>query len=281
MPRIGNWPMAINSFDQLVQLEERDIRLDCAALQLARDAYPHVDVIGYCQQLDEIARTVADVRPGLSAPLRYEALRDVLVGHYDFRGNRDDYYSPDNSYLNRVVDSRRGLPITLSLIWIEVARRLKWPVGGVGLPGHFVLRLDDPERFIIADPFHEGRSLSLEDCQQVVKKQSEGKSKFSQELLKAIGTRAILARLLNNLRNVYQQNGNLLRLREVLQHCYALDPSDATMLFELALVHQRLGDFDRARFLLAGCQSGVDDESAAMVVRNAQLRLAMFIGSRN
>lgn len=281
VPRIGNWPMSIHPFDQLVQLDETDIRLDCAALQLARDAYPHLDVVGYCQQLDDIARTVADVRPGLSAPLRYEAMHEVLVGHYGFRGNRENYYSPDNSYLNRVVDARRGLPITLSLLWIEVARRLKWPVGGIGLPGHFVLRLDDPERFIVADPYHDGRSLSLDDCQQIVKRHSEGKAVFSNDLLKPIGTRAILARVLNNLRTVYQANGNLLRLRDVVQRCYALAPDDTALLFELALIHQRLGDYDRARFLLSGCEGGVDDESEAAIVRNAQLRLTLFLGSEN
>lgn len=281
MPRIGNWPMSIHAFDQLMQLDEDDIRLDCAALQLARDAYPHLDVLGYCQQLDEVARTVADVRPGLSAPLRYEAMHEVLVGHYGFRGNRENYYNPDNSYLNRVLDCKRGLPITLSLVWIEVARRLKWPAGGVGLPGHFVLRLDDPERFIVADPYHDGRSLSLDDCQQIVKRHSEGKATFSNELLKPIGTRAILARVLNNLRSVYQAEGNLLRLRDVTQRCFALDRENTGLLYELALIHMRLGNFDQARLLLDGCQAGIDDEDQANLVLNTRVRMNLLIGSDN
>ncbi|MBI3759954.1 MAG: hypothetical protein HY269_09415 [Deltaproteobacteria bacterium] len=273
--------MKIHPFDQLVQLEDDDIRLDCAALQIARDAYPHRDLIGYCQQLDEVARTVADVRPGLSAPLRYEAMHEVLVGHYGFRGNRENYYTPDNSYLNRVLDEKLGLPITLSLVWIEVARRLKWPVGGVGLPGHFVLRLDDPERFIVADPYHDGRSLSLDDCQQIVKRHSEGKAVFSNELLKPIGTRAILARVLNNLRTIYQSDGNLLRLRDVVQRCFALDPENTGLLYELALIYLRLGDFDQARLLLSGCQAATEDEDQAIIVHNTRLRMNLLIGSDN
>ena len=95
-------------------------------------------------------------RPGLTAILRYQAMRDVLVNEHNFHGNQDDYYDPQNSYLNRVLDRRLGAPVSLATIWVEVARRLKWPVHGVALPGHFLVRFDDPERFVLADPFAEG-----------------------------------------------------------------------------------------------------------------------------
>ena len=100
--------MTNHPFDLLIELNTRYIRLDCAALHLARDVYPDLVLTSYLDRLDEIADSVAELRPGLSAPLRYEAMRQVIVDEYGLRGNENDYYDPENSYLNRVLD-RRGL----------------------------------------------------------------------------------------------------------------------------------------------------------------------------
>ena len=156
--------MSRHPFDLLMTLEDEQIRLDCAALHLARDAYPDLDLRIWLDRLDELAAEVSELRPGLSAPLRYRAMREILVERHSFRGNVTEYDDPQNSYLNRVLERRLGLPITLAVIWIEVGRRLKWPVAGVGLPGHFLVRFDDPDRFVMVDVFNEGRSLALEDC---------------------------------------------------------------------------------------------------------------------
>jgi len=238
--------MARHPFDELMELDTADIRLDCAALHLSRDAYPHLDMVAYLRQLDELAGRVADQRPGLAAPLRYQALRDVLVEREDFRGDADDYYNPENSYLNRVLDRRRGIPISLSCVWLEVARRLKWPVRGVGFPGHFLIRFDDPERFVIVDPFRDGRTLSLEDCRRLLNEQFEGKVPFSESLLAPIDTRAILGRALNNLRSVHLRQRNWERLETVLLRLIAVEPNNPRHVQELAAVLYQRGELRAA-----------------------------------
>jgi regulator of sirC expression with transglutaminase-like and TPR domain len=225
-----------------MELHAAQIRLDCAALHLARDAYPGINIHRYLDVLDDLAREVAALQPGLAATLRYEALRQVLVEQYGLNGNERDYYNPHNSYLSHVLDSRRGIPISLSIVWLEVARRLKWPAGGVALPGQFVVRLDDPERFVLVDPFHGGRTLTLDECESLVEQGFDGKVPFSMEYLKPVSTRSILLRLLHNLQNIYLTLNNLPRVAEILLRLSAIEPANGRYLQELAAVCCRRGD---------------------------------------
>lgn len=234
--------MCDHPFDLLMELETDQIRLDCAALHLARDVYPTTSLARHLEQLDELARETAALRPGLSANLRYEALREVLVAEHGLRGNDQDYYHPDNSYLNRVLETGRGMPISLSIVWLEVARRLKWPVAGVALPGHFIVRIDDPERFVLADPFYEGRSLSLEDCESLVEQAFDGKLPFKREYLKPVDARSILLRLLKNLQNFYLTVNDLAQVANILRRMRAVEPANGRHLQDLAAVCCRRGD---------------------------------------
>jgi regulator of sirC expression with transglutaminase-like and TPR domain len=225
-----------------MELKTDHIHLDCAALHLARDAHPALNIHRYLDLLDGLAAEVAALRPGLEATVRYEVLRQVLVHNHGLKGNQRDYYHPDNSYLNRVLDTRRGIPISLSIIWLEVARRLKWPVGGVALPGHFLVRLDDPERFVLVDPFHGGRTLSLGDCQNLVEQGYDGKVPFTTDYLRPVNTRNILLRLLNNLRNIFLTLNDLPRVAEIIQRMSAVEPTNGRYMQELAAVCCRRGD---------------------------------------
>lgn len=221
-------------FDLLMELHTADIRLDCAALHLTRDVYPHVNVCAYLRQLDDLADEVAAERPGLSANLRYEAMRRVLVDRHELHGNEDDYYDPDNSFLNRVLERGLGVPISLSVVWMEVARRLKWPVTGLGLPGHFVIRFDDHERFVLVDPFYGGRTLRIDDCRRLLDHNYDGKVAFSSKFLLPVDTRTVLARMLNNLRNIYIANQDWPRVADTLARLAAVEPENDDHLHELA-----------------------------------------------
>jgi regulator of sirC expression with transglutaminase-like and TPR domain len=234
--------MSRHPFDLLMELGTEQIRLDCAALHLARDAHPGINLRRYLEKLDAMADAAAALRAGLAANLRYEALRKVLVEYYGLTGVRQDYYHPDNSYLNCVLDSGAGSPISLSIVWIEVARRLKWPVSGVALPGHFIVRFDDPERFVLADPFNDGESLSLDDCQDLVERAFDGKIPFSIEYLKPVDTRGVLLRLLKNLRNIYLTSNDLPRVAGILRRMAAVEPGNGQHLQDLAAVCCRQGD---------------------------------------
>jgi len=234
--------MSPHPFDIAMRLNTWDIRLDCAALHLARDAYPHVPITAYLSRLDQLADEVAQTRPGLSAVLRYRAMREVLVERHGLRGNYDDYYDPDNSYLNRVLDRRLGIPISLSIVWLAVAQRLKWPVYGVGLPGHFLVRFDDEERFVLADPFGEGRSLTIEDCRRILDHHFEGRLRFSPSYLLPVDARAVLARMLNNLRDIYVASQNWPRACAVVRRLLAVEPNEGRHFQDLAGLLCRLGD---------------------------------------
>jgi len=229
-------------FDSLMELHTDDIRLDCAALHLARDAYADINIPHYLRILDGLAEEIACRRPGLSATLRFRAMRDVLVRSFELRGDTGDYGNPENAYLNRVLDRRLGVPITLSAIWIEVGRRLKWPVSGIALPGHFLVRFDDRERFVLADPFAEGQTLSADDCKRIVEDHFDEPVRFTPKMLNAVDTRTILARLLKNLRRIYLARGDWPRLARVLRRLVAVEPLAGQHLQDLACAYARCGD---------------------------------------
>lgn len=238
--------MVRHPFDLLMELHAHDIRLDYAALHLARDRYPTVNVAQYVKRIDALADEVGDLRPGLAANLRFDAMREVLVNRHDFTGNRSHYFDAENCYLNRVLDTGRGIPITLSLLWVEVARRLNWPVFGVALPGHFIVRFDDSERYLLADPFGDGQALSIADCKRMVRQHFGNEMRFSRSYLKPIGNRGILARLLRNLRNIYLARNDLPRVTTVLHRMTAVEPENSRHLQDLAAVCCRRGDVRRA-----------------------------------
>jgi regulator of sirC expression with transglutaminase-like and TPR domain len=243
--------MSLHPFDTLLELPDEAVRLDCAMLHLARDVYPDLNLLACVERLDGLAAEVQELRPGLTAVQRYEALREVLFERHEFRGNEDDYYDPQNAYLNRILDRKLGIPIGLSVLWIEVGRRLNWPIFGVGFPSHFLVRLDDPDRFLVADPFHEGRAVSQEECQKLLDHQFSGKVKFSSEMLSPVDTRTILARVLNNLRVIYRANQDWSRLDDVLQRLAVIDPLNEDHRMELAALRSRLGNARSAYAQLA------------------------------
>lgn len=265
-------------FDLLMELDSSQIRLDCAALHLARDVYPGLNISRYLDVLDELADAVAAQRPGLSANLRYMAMRRVLVDEFGLRGEPDDYYAPENSYLNHVLDTRRGIPISLAVVWIEVGRRLKWPVRGVGLPGHFLVRIDDAERFVLVDVFGGGRTLDLDDCRQLLRELSGDTIRLTARHLEPVDSRAVLRRMLENLRRIFMARGDLARLAVVLRRLVAVEPVGGRYLQELATVHYRLGDVRSAcAHLRLYLEREPDAEDSALARSNLrQLRAALL-----
>lgn len=272
--------MRRHPFDELLELDTVDIRLDCAALHLARDEYPDIDVLSTLNRLDDLATDVAAKRPGISLPNRFQALRAVLVEDFGLRGN-EDYYDPDNSYLNRVLERRVGIPITNSIIWMEVARRLNWPAEGIGFPGRFLVRMEDAEYYVLIDPFQEGRTLSLSDCAELLSQQSENKVKLTAEHLEPADTRAILIRMLNNLRGIYLAQSNWSALARVLERLSAAEPENPRHVTELAGVRFRLGDVFGAYGPMFAFVQSRPDAPEAPEVRHQLRRLTSAIAARN
>jgi len=219
-----------------------------AGLLFARElAYPDLRPSDYLVQLDDLAAAAhPSVETHRTARDRGLALAEFLFQRLNFSGNRLDYYNPLNSYLNEVLDRRLGIPISLSVIYLEVGWRLGLPVVGVGLPGHFIVSVTDPSDPLYLDPFQGGVVLTVEDCARLVQEASGHRGRFDPHWLAPTAPREIAARMLNNLRGFYAQKEDWLLVMAVLEHLYALQPEVSAHLRDLGLVHYRNDSFQRA-----------------------------------
>jgi len=246
---IGSDPQtkALESFAQLVNPAHEDEAIDLAgaALALARIEYPELDVDCYAQQFNQLASKVKrGLRATPSARETIAMLNRVLFDEEGFRGNGNDYYDPRNSFLNDVLDRKLGIPITLSVVYMEVARRIGFPVAGTGMPGHFLLKhYDVLSGEIIIDAFNRGRVLTVADCHSRLNEIYRGELEFKPEFLHPVTRREILARMLNNLRQIYFNQRDFRKGLRVLDLLLVLPPRSAEMLRERALVRLNLDQY--------------------------------------
>lgn len=225
--------------------EDEAIDLGAAALALARIEYPQLDANAYLTRLDTLAgRAAAGLRANPSSRETIAMLNRVLFDEEGLRGNRDDYYDPRNSFLNDVLDRKLGIPITLSVIYMEVARRIGFPVAGTAMPGHFLLKhYDVLLGELVIDPFNRGRMLTINDCQARIKEIYHGALEFQPEFLQPVTKREILTRILNNLRQIYFTNRDFRKGLMVLDLLLAIPPRSPEMLRERALVRLNLDQY--------------------------------------
>src|SRR5271154_526729 len=177
-------------------------RLDVAALEIASIETPDLDPGPSLGVLDRIASGIEARLPSSDDGREFVRVANgYLFGDLGFHGNEIDYNDPRNSCLHYVLDRRTGIPIALSVVYIEVARRLGRPVSGIGLPGHFIVEYNDGEFATYIDPFHSGRLLTLDDCRQLARERTGSDTEAT--ALAPVGARYILVRMLNNLRSAY------------------------------------------------------------------------------
>src|SRR5579862_6571213 len=190
-------------------LEDEKIDLIRSALVIARTEYPNLEIEEYASRIEGLSRRVAALSEDLDRKGTLAALNHVLFEQANLRGNREDYYDPRNSFLNDVLDRGLGIPITLSIIYMEVARRVGFPLAGVGMPGHFLLKhYSGGEGEILIDCFNRGDILSTQDCQSRLDEIYSGEMKMRPEFLHPISRRQILTRMLNNLKTIYLSTRN-------------------------------------------------------------------------
>ncbi|WP_208341915.1 SirB1 family protein, partial [Aetokthonos hydrillicola] len=162
-----NFSSARHFFFQEIQQPDECIDLAKAALYIAQEEYPELDPEEYLNALDTMAGEAEERLPYPRYPLRViQAINQYLYDDLGFAGNRKDFYDPRNSFFNEVIDRRVGIPITLSLVYLEIARRIDFPMVGVGMPGHFLIRPDLPEMELFVDPFNSGEVMFAQDCQE-------------------------------------------------------------------------------------------------------------------
>ena len=182
------------------------VALDAAALEIAAIDRPGLDPVPYLEMLDRIASEL-DTRlgghAGADGPRFVRIANQYLFQELGFHGNDSNYYDPSNSCLDVVLDRRIGIPITLSVVYIEVARRLGRPILGIGLPGHFVVQYSDAKYSTYIDPFHAGKLLTGDDCGMLAREITGVDLSTEPSTLAPVSNRYILVRMLNNLRSAY------------------------------------------------------------------------------
>jgi regulator of sirC expression with transglutaminase-like and TPR domain len=217
-----------------------------AALLVACEEYPELPVQSYLQRIEHMAESAqAPVGRAPSLLGRVRALNRYLFEEEGFHGNSDDYYDPRNSFLNDVLDRRTGIPVTLSAVYMEVGRRCGLDVEGVSLPGHFIVRVRRaaPARprpggeEQLVDPFHAGALLSVEECQARLDRIFSGRMKLDPAMLAPCDGRAVLARLLRNLKVIYVKAQDYPRALNALDLLVELEPESAEERRDRGLVY--------------------------------------------
>ena len=182
----------------------QDIDLETGMILIMEFGYPNSDPEEFRQKLDELAQNFADIlNPEAEPPEIVTSFTHFLFQQKGFKGNKDDYQNPDNSFLNKVLDNQTGLPITLSAICVLLAKRLNLPIVGVGMPGHYIVKYSLPIEPIYFDPFHQGRLLTKKECIQIVEQFGHS---FEEHFLSQATQRETLIRMLNNLIQVYKKS---------------------------------------------------------------------------
>ena len=235
----------LEHFAELVS--RKQFNLAEASLLLAQDVYPGVDVSGYLAQLDRIA---AAIRRRLASDAFAEqkvlALNFHLFNEMRFCGNIDEYYDPRNSYLNEVIERRTGIPITLSIVYLEVGKRIGLNLRGISFPGHFLVKVTVRRGQLVLDPFVGGEAQSEADLRQRLAQMlpaGQADKVPLDQYLETATPHQIIARVLRNLKNVYTQTGKLENALAVMHRMLLVVPESAEELRDRGLLYQQLECF--------------------------------------
>lgn len=255
---------ATECFAELVQLPEDDLPLDRACLLIAVHAYPDLDVDAELALLDDLA--------GRAPEPTFDGWHRLLFEDLGLNGAVEDYYDPANSFLNEVVRRRIGLPITLSVLGIEIGRRIGVHLEGVGMPGHFLLRHETPDSPVWVDPFAGGRLLDRDECEERFHLVNGASTPFLDSYLEPVGARAILGRILSNLKSIYASRGNLEALAWVYALRLAIPGTPVLERRELARVLGSTGQFVEAAQTLEELAEAIPGQADSLLAEAQALR---------
>jgi regulator of sirC expression with transglutaminase-like and TPR domain len=244
---IGASSDIIQAFAALVRSDIEDERIDLlrAALTFARIEDPQLDIEHYVRRVDALAKRVAAKIQDPDDPVQMiAAMNEVLFQEEVFRGNSVDYYSPRNSFLQHVLDRQLGIPISLALVYMEVARRISFSLYGVGMPGHFLVKHYDVDgHAILIDAFERGSIVTEEDCRRKLNSIYSGQVALQPEFLLAVTRRQMLTRMLNNLRSVYLSQRDFRRAVQVVDLILVIYPRSPEDVKQRAVLRYNLNDY--------------------------------------
>lgn len=241
---------------QLFYLEinqpDSSIDLAKAALYIALEEYPNIDPQEYLNALEAMADELREILPVQNYPLRIiQTINRYLYEDLEFAGNDVDYYDPRNSFLNEVIDRRTGIPISLSLVYLEVAKRIDFPMVGIGMPGHFLIRPDFEDAGIFVDAFNKGEILFPEDCQARLAQIYGQPVELQAAFLAPVSRKQLLGRMLGNLKAIYISQGDGLRVLAAVERILLLFPDALGERRDRGILYYQLGRLREARSDLA------------------------------
>jgi regulator of sirC expression with transglutaminase-like and TPR domain len=230
--------------EQLLSRPEPMLDLARAALLIAAESDPNVDVEAELQRIDSWGEELrARLDPEWNNLQKLARLRNFLFEELGFRGDREDYFSPSNSLLHEVIQRRRGIPLTLSIIMMELGWRIGMPLEGVGFPGHFLIRLCGEPGDLLLDPYQRGMSVHEEDCRRMLAEITRGEVEYSPRLLESVDKRQMIVRLLHNLKAAYVRKGEDGRALAAVERLLLVHPDDLDQVRDRGLLLFRLQRF--------------------------------------
>lgn len=223
-------------------IENDDFDLAHAALLIAEEEYPQLRPEPYLQRLDLYAEMVTDRLANETAPpLLLGEISKLLFAEENFRGNGEAYYDPRNSFLNDVLDRKLGIPLTLSLVYLEIGWRLGLPIEGVNFPGHFLVRYEGEAVRLLVDPFQEGQIRFEDEAQDLLDRVYGGTVQLQDAYLRPAPKRDILVRLLSNLKTIYLNARDDERALSTVERILLIRPDSPEEVRDLGMVFARRG----------------------------------------
>lgn len=233
-------------FEKLVTKPDARVSLAEAALHIAEEEYPDLEISEYTSLLDEWGRELKKKRTKVPDHMKIGRINDWLFGHLNFSGNTENYYDPRNSFLNEVMDRRTGIPITLSVIYLELAWKMGMDAAGIGLPSHFMVRVMVEGRPLYIDTFHQGNVMTVEDVKDFLDDLSAGTIEFQNGFLSVMSKRQILSRMLRNLKGIYLEQKNFPKIIRVIDKLILLNPEAAEEIRDRGIVYYQMQAFRKA-----------------------------------
>lgn len=264
-------------FRQIVSGPDEGINLAEAALLIASEEYPDLDIAAYLARLDEMAATLKRrLRADISPADAIVALNRFLFDEHGFTGNAADYYDPRHSFLNEVLDRKRGIPLTLALVYIEISRRIGLQVQGVSFPAHFLVKCRLREGTVVLDPYANGISLSLDDLKQRIKSLRNGvelpQSSIA-EMLATASNKEILVRMLRNLKGIYSHHKQWLKALAATDRIITVMPDLADEYCDRGMIYLSLECFRAALFDLQAYIKMLPEAADADTIRQKVVEL--------
>lgn len=261
--------VARRRFQELVERRDEEIGLSETSLVIALEEYPGLDVGGYLKQIEVWAEAVRERARRGEAEAVLEELNRLLYEEEGFRGESDDYYDPRSAFLNEVLDRHAGLPLALSIVYIELSRRAGLQATGVAIAGRVLVRVRGPLGDLLLDPWEQGRVLSLPEVQALLDQVYGGGIRLREELLRGCENRDIVAKVLAHLKAVYLAHSNVEGAISAIDRLLLLDSRDSYEVRDRGLLAMQIHQYEEAiEYLTRYLESSPHADDARQIREN-------------